>query len=88
MLAEAGVFAMVLELVTPPVAKEISQLVSVPTIGIGSGADCDGQILVTPDLTGSFPWFTPKFVKPKVSCAGEIRTAVGAWKDSLGSPRT
>ncbi|HTB85578.1 MAG TPA: 3-methyl-2-oxobutanoate hydroxymethyltransferase [Candidatus Sulfotelmatobacter sp.] len=85
-LADTGAFAIVLELVTPPVAKEISQLVSVPTIGIGSGPDCDGQILVTPDLTGSFPWFTPKFVKPKVNCAGEIRTAVAAWKDSLGSP--
>jgi hypothetical protein len=36
-------------------------------------------------LTGSFPWFTPKFVKPKVNCAGEIRTAVGTWKDSLSS---
>ena len=84
-LADAGAFAIVLELVTPPVAKEISELVSVPTIGIGSGPDCAGQILVTPDLTGSFPWFTPKFVKPKVNCAGEIRTAVGVWKNSLPS---
>jgi 3-methyl-2-oxobutanoate hydroxymethyltransferase len=84
-LADAGAFAIVLELVTPPVAKEISELVAVPTIGIGSGLDCDGQILVTPDLTGSFPWFTPKFVKPKVNCAGEIRSAVGAWKSSLGA---
>ena len=50
-LADAGAFAIVLELVTPPVAKEISEIISVPTIGIGSGDDCDGQILVTPDLT-------------------------------------
>ena len=46
-LADAGAFAIVLELVMPPVAKEISQSISVPTIGIGSGPDCDGQILVT-----------------------------------------
>jgi 3-methyl-2-oxobutanoate hydroxymethyltransferase len=83
LLADAGAFAIVLELVTPPVAKEISQSISIPTIGIGSGPDCDGQILVTPDLTGSFPWFTPRFVKPKVNCAGEIKSAVTAWKNSL-----
>jgi 3-methyl-2-oxobutanoate hydroxymethyltransferase len=83
-LAEAGAFAVVLELVTPPVAREISSLISIPTIGIGSGPDCDGQILVTPDLIGSFPWFTPKFVRPRVNCAGEIKAAVSAWKQSLG----
>lgn len=85
-LAEAGVFAIVLELVTPPVAREISNLVSVPTIGIGSGPDCDGQILVTHDLTGSFPWFTPRFVKPKADCAGAIKAAVAEWKNTLRSP--
>jgi 3-methyl-2-oxobutanoate hydroxymethyltransferase len=83
MLAAAGAFAIVLELVTPPVAKEISQAISIPTIGIGSGPDCDGQILVTQDLIGAFPWFTPRFVKPKVNCAGEIKSAVTAWKNSL-----
>ncbi len=86
LLADAGAFAIVLELVTPPVAKEISQSLTIPTIGIGSGPDCDGQILVTHDLTGSFPWFTPRFVKPKVNCAGEIKSAVAAWKSSLVSP--
>ena len=84
-LAAAGAFAIVLELVTPPVAKEISKKISVPTIGIGSGPDCDGQILVTHDLTGSFPWFTPRFVKPKVSCAAEIKTAVTAWQQEIGA---
>ena len=83
-LAAAGVFAIVLELVTPPVARELSGQISVPTIGIGSGPDCDGQILVTHDLTGSFPWFTPRFVKPRANCAGEIKSAVAAWKGSLG----
>ncbi|MGH7976204.1 MAG: 3-methyl-2-oxobutanoate hydroxymethyltransferase [Limisphaerales bacterium] len=84
-LADAGVFAIVLELVTPPVAKEISQNISVPTIGIGSGEDCDGQILVTPDLIGTFPWFTPRFVKPRANCAADIKSAVAAWKNSVAS---
>ncbi|HEY5346369.1 MAG TPA: 3-methyl-2-oxobutanoate hydroxymethyltransferase [Verrucomicrobiae bacterium] len=82
-LSEAGAFAIVLELVTPLVAKEISESISIPTIGIGSGTDCDGQILVTHDLIGAFPWFTPRFVKPKVNCAAEIKSAVAAWKSSI-----
>jgi 3-methyl-2-oxobutanoate hydroxymethyltransferase len=86
LLEAAGAFTIVLELVTPPVAKEISETISIPTIGIGSGPDCDGQILVTPDLVGLFPWFTPRFVKPKANCAAEIRSAVAAWKNSVESP--
>src|SRR5260221_6068833 len=86
LLAEAGVFAIVLELVTPSGAKEVSEGISIPTIGIGSGPDCDGQILVTPDLTGSFPWFTPRFVKPHANCAAETKSAVAAWKASLTLP--
>lgn len=82
-LESAGAFAIVLELVTPPVAREISELIAIPTIGIGSGVDCDGQILVTHDLIGAFPWFTPRFVKPRVNCAEEIKSAVAAWKSSL-----
>jgi len=82
-LAEAGAFAVVLELVTPPVAKAISQAIAIPTIGIGSGPDCDGQILVTHDLLGMFPWFTPKFVRPKLDVAGQIRTVVKEWQHSL-----
>jgi 3-methyl-2-oxobutanoate hydroxymethyltransferase len=82
-LADAGAFAIVLELVAPPVAKEISEKISIPTIGIGSGPDCDGQILVTHDLIGGFPWFTPKFVKPRANCAAEIKSAVAAWKSSI-----
>ena len=84
-LAEAGAFAVVLELVTPPVAREISGLIPIPTIGIGSGPDCDGQILVTPDLTGSFPWFTPKFVQPGANCARDIKAAVAGWKTTIGA---
>ncbi len=82
-LAGAGAFAIVLELVTPPVANEITQAISIPTIGIGSGPDCDGQILVTPDLVGLFPWFTPRFVKPQANCAAAVKSAVAAWKTSL-----
>ena len=84
-LADAGAFALVLEIVTPPVAKEITQKISIPTIGIGSGPDCDGQILVTNDLIGTFPWFTPRFVQPKVNCAAEIKSAVAAWKFGIGA---
>ncbi|HXF10276.1 MAG TPA: 3-methyl-2-oxobutanoate hydroxymethyltransferase [Desulfuromonadaceae bacterium] len=85
LLAEAGAFAIVLELVTPPVAKEISQGISVPTIGIGSGTDCDGQILVTNDLIGTFPWFTPRFVKRRVDCAAHIKAAIADWKSNVES---
>jgi len=84
-LDEAGAFAVVLELVTPPVAKEITERFPFATIGIGSGPDCDGQILVTHDLVGTFPWFTPKFVKQELNAAAQMREAVGRWRASLGS---
>ncbi|MFZ1074443.1 MAG: 3-methyl-2-oxobutanoate hydroxymethyltransferase [Verrucomicrobiia bacterium] len=82
-LAAAGAFAIVLELVTPPVAREITAHVPIPTIGIGSGDVCDGQILVTYDLVGMFPWFTPRFVKPRANCAADIKSAAAAWKKSV-----
>ena len=82
-LADAGAFAIVLELVTPPVAGEISRTIPVPTIGIGSGDDCDGQILVIHDLVGAFPWFTPRFVKPRRQTGTEMKAAVTEWKKSL-----
>jgi len=82
-LADAGVFAVVLELVTPPVAKEITEKFPFATIGIGSGPDCDGQILVTHDLLGTFPWFTPKFVKKQLNAAEQMRAAVAEWKRGL-----
>jgi 3-methyl-2-oxobutanoate hydroxymethyltransferase len=86
LLADAGVFAIVLELVAAPVAREISEKIPVPTIGIGSGDGCDGQILVTPDLIGMFPWFRPRFVKPLADCAAEIKSAVAQWKKSVEAP--
>jgi len=82
-LADAGAFAVVLELVSPPVAAELTQRVPIPTIGIGSGKDCDGQILVTPDLLGTFPWFTPKFVKPKLNAAEQMRSVIVQWENSI-----
>jgi len=82
-LSEAGAFAIVLELVKSDVAQEITTRVPVPTIGIGSGPDCDGQILVTHDLIGTFPWFTPRFVKPRMNAAEQIKTAVRDWMQSL-----
>lgn len=84
LLQEAGVFACVLELVTPPVAAAITQSwPRMPTIGIGSGPDCDGQILVTHDLIGAFPWFTPKFVTPKTSVGTATKQAVQEWIHGL-----
>ncbi len=82
-LAEAGAFAVVLELVTPEVAKEITERFPFATIGIGSGPDCDGQILVTPDLLGTYPWFTPKFVKQELQAAELMRQAVSDWKTTI-----
>jgi 3-methyl-2-oxobutanoate hydroxymethyltransferase len=83
LLADAGVFAIVLELVTPPVAREMSANIPIPTIGIGSGDGCDGQILVTHDLTGMFPWFRPRFVQPLADVAAQIKSAVTQWKKSV-----
>ena len=71
----AGVFAVVLEIVSPEAARQITSALKIPTIGIGSGSYCDGQILVTHDLIGLFPWFTPKFVSPEARVAEEIRKA-------------
>ena len=75
----AGAFAVVLEIVAPKTAALIRREIDIPTVGIGSGADCDGQILVTYDLIGLFPWFQPKFVSPKAQVAGNIREAVAGY---------
>jgi 3-methyl-2-oxobutanoate hydroxymethyltransferase len=76
---EAGAFSVVLEIVVAEIAKQITKTISIPTIGIGSGKHCDGQILVTHDLIGLFPWFTPKFVSPEARVADEIRRAARAF---------
>jgi 3-methyl-2-oxobutanoate hydroxymethyltransferase len=86
-LVNAGAFAIVLELVTPRVAKELTQRIPIPTIGIGAGPDCDGQILVTPDLLGMLPWFSLKHVKPKLNAAEQMRAVVKEWKQSVEALR-
>jgi 3-methyl-2-oxobutanoate hydroxymethyltransferase len=82
-LENAGAFAIVLELVKPAVAKEVTQKISIPTIGIGAGDDCDGQILVTTDLLGTSPDYIPKHVKLKFNLAEQMRAAFVEWKESL-----
>jgi 3-methyl-2-oxobutanoate hydroxymethyltransferase len=86
-LATAGAFAVVLELVTPRVAKELTQQLPIPTIGIGAGPDCDGQILVTPDLLGMLPWYNLKHVKPKLNAAEQMRAVVKSWKQSVDTAK-
>ena len=76
---KAGAFAVVLEIVAAETARRITQALAIPTIGIGSGSHCDGQILVTHDLIGLFPWFTPKFVSPEARVADDIRRAAQAF---------
>lgn len=78
-LEKAGAFAIVFELVVPEVAEEISKLLSIPTIGIGSGPKCDGEIMVIHDLLGTFPWFRPKFVKEKHELGEAVRSAARAY---------
>ncbi len=76
---KAGAFSVVLEIVLADIARQITDAIGIPTIGIGSGEHCDGQILVTHDLIGLFPWFTPKFVSPEARVADEIRRAAQAF---------
>jgi 3-methyl-2-oxobutanoate hydroxymethyltransferase len=78
-IEQAGAFALLLELVQADVAKRISESIRIPTIGIGAGPHCDGQVLVTHDLIGLFPWFKPKFVAPAANVAQEIRAAVAEF---------
>ena len=74
-LAEAGIFALVLECLPSPLATEITAAVPVPTIGIGAGPGCDGQVLVSHDLLGLNEQFLPKFAKRYANLAPQMRTA-------------
>jgi 3-methyl-2-oxobutanoate hydroxymethyltransferase len=78
-LEDAGAFAVVLELVPSEPAARVTEALSVPTIGIGAGARCDGQVLVLADLLGLTDGFEPKFLKRYASLAGEVRDAVGRF---------
>ena len=78
-LEEAGVFSMVLEKIPADLAHEVTDSVSIPTIGIGAGPHCDGQILVTHDLLGLFESFKPKFARQYTNLGKIIRKAVTAY---------
>jgi 3-methyl-2-oxobutanoate hydroxymethyltransferase len=84
-LEQAGAFGVVLELVPAAVAARITKAVGIPTIGIGAGADCDGQVLVLPDVLGLNDEFNPKFLKRYAEMAKDVRAAVGAWATDVRS---
>jgi 3-methyl-2-oxobutanoate hydroxymethyltransferase len=79
LLEDAGIFALVLELMPKGLAKKVSDKLSVPTIGIGAGPDCDGQVLVLHDMLGLNEGFTPKFLKTYAKLAGEVKQAAEAY---------
>jgi 3-methyl-2-oxobutanoate hydroxymethyltransferase len=83
-VSEAGAFALVIEGVVEPIAVEITQKVSCPTIGIGASAQCDGQVLVTEDMLGMFER-TPRFVKRFDDLAGRISAAVETYAADVRS---
>jgi 3-methyl-2-oxobutanoate hydroxymethyltransferase len=86
-LEQAGAFAVVLELVPAPLSKLISQKLSIPTIGIGAGPDCDGQVQVISDLLGLFSDFVPKHARPYAKLAGLIKTALGDYMTDVKARR-
>jgi 3-methyl-2-oxobutanoate hydroxymethyltransferase len=83
----AGCFAVVLEAVPVPVATAVSQRLQIPTIGIGAGAGCDGQVLVYHDLLGLFDRFRPRFVKPYANLRQVIADALAAYKEDVQARR-
>jgi len=82
-LEKAGVFAVVLEAIPSALARVITDRLTVPTIGIGAGPDCDGQVLVTHDLLGFFDRFAPKFTKRYADLATVIGDAVGQFREDV-----
>ncbi|MBW2178100.1 MAG: 3-methyl-2-oxobutanoate hydroxymethyltransferase [Deltaproteobacteria bacterium] len=82
-LEEAGVFSMILEAVPAPLGKLVAESVKVPVIGIGAGADVDGQVLVTHDMVGLFDKFIPKFVKQYTQIRPIILEALNAYKKEV-----
>jgi 3-methyl-2-oxobutanoate hydroxymethyltransferase len=84
-LEEAGAFAIVLECTPAPLSKLITQKLSIPTIGIGAGLDCDGQVQVISDLLGLYTEFVPKHAKQYAKLAGEIKTAVEDYISEIKS---
>ena len=84
-LEEAGVFGIVLEMVTEEAAKLVTESVSMPTIGIGSGRYCDGQVLVLHDILGLYPKFVPKFAKRYADLATNVKDALTRYTDEVRS---
>jgi 3-methyl-2-oxobutanoate hydroxymethyltransferase len=82
---DAGAFAVVLECIAPPVAADITRRLQIPTIGIGSGPNCDGQVLVTHDLLGFTAGRVPSFVRQYADLRSIIRDAVSRYKSDVGS---
>lgn len=82
-LEAAGAFAMVLEAIPAALAKTVTQSVSIPTIGIGAGPDCDGQVLVLYDLLGLFDQFVPKFVKPYAHLKADALQALRRYQEEV-----
>lgn len=84
-LEKAGVFSIVMECIPDGLARLITETVSVPTIGIGAGPSCDGQVLVTHDLLGMFDKFVPSFVKKFANLAPQINQAVASFAEEVRS---
>ena len=84
-LEEAGAFSIVLEMVSHEVSKIISESIDIPTIGIGSGLHCDGQVLVIHDILGLYEKLKPKFVKQYLSLSNDVVQAVSKFKSDVGS---
>ncbi|RLC71051.1 MAG: 3-methyl-2-oxobutanoate hydroxymethyltransferase [Chloroflexi bacterium] len=82
-LEEAGCFAIILEAIPDRVAKLITERVSIPTIGIGAGRDCDGQVLVLHDMIGLFDRFTPRFVKRYTNIFPQVIEALESYRDEV-----
>ncbi len=82
-VAEAGAFSLVLECIPSTLARGITEMIPIPTIGIGSGPYCDGQVLVTNDLLGLFEKFLPSFVKRYVNLAPMIKEALATYIDEV-----
>jgi 3-methyl-2-oxobutanoate hydroxymethyltransferase len=86
-VAEAGAFAVVLEKVTEPLARRVTEVVPIPTIGIGASAACDGQILVVDDMLGLFADFRPSFVRRYAELGSAVDAAVAAYAADVRARR-
>lgn len=86
-LDDAGAFAVVLELIPAALARRISESISIPTIGIGAGGGCDGQVLVLPDMLGLNEGFQPRFLKHYANLSDTVRDAVRAYGDDVRQRR-